>query len=150
MITQEFKERYALLYYGQNVLLVHTSEPILNLNKRTFHYDFCWKSAKLRLRSLESITDEEAVEVARIERWDGELTVKRLDSVVYVYGKYSDYHIKIFTGIGFVDTYADILESAGGVSVCTYDYLRSRSFALPYLGVAVEEMVKEGFVEIAG
>lgn len=126
MITQEFKERYAALYWGQKVAMIQGFESLITVDARLMEVS---RVCKLRLRSLESITDEEAVEVARI--W---------------LGKTKGLGVHPETGKEYIKVYAK--EQFKRVDCALIDYLRSRSIALPYLGVSVDEMVKEGFVEL--
>lgn len=132
MITQEFKERYAALYWGQKVAVgTKHHDQLFVIGKGIFEI---WCIEKLRLRSLESITDEEAVEVARIVYSNSAFHTPE-------YGK--SFIKKVVNGDSWNAHYY-----AYGKVLHAIDYLRSRSFALPYLGVPVDEMVKEGFVEL--
>lgn len=130
MITQEFKGRYKALYFGQEVLVSPTATmgQTITLGK-VIPIGEEPDDSFLRLRSLESITDEEAVEVARI--W---------------LEKTNGLGVHPATGIEYIKAHAK--EQFKRVDCGLIDYLRSRSFALPYLGVSVDEMVKEGFVEL--
>lgn len=155
MITQEFKEKYAALYWGQFVGIVpenYGKSPI----QVTGWFMTLLTMSNLRLRSLESITDEEAVEVAKIlvrhSKWS--VTDRRRTSVKVSCGRYQ---LTIFFDgtFWFEEIYYQGLSKESKDINCDevvhiIDHLRSRSFALPYLGVSVDEMVKEGFVEIAG
>lgn len=134
MITQEFKEKYAALYWGQKVAMIQGFESLITVDARLMEVS---KVCKLRLRSLESITDEEAVEVAKIfGLWDGEA----LDSDISIQEIINDlFDEKCIMPADYV---------SGFIIGHSVDYLRSCGFALPYLGVSVEEMVKEGFVEL--
>ena len=108
----------------------------------------------LQLRSLESITDEEAVEVAKVwvRHYNWSVTDRKRSSVKV---SCKCYQLRIFFDgtFWFEEIYYRGLSKGSADIICDevvhiIDHLRSRSFALPYLGVSVEEMVKEGFVEL--
>jgi len=82
----------------------------------------------LELTPLSAITDEDAIEVAKLNPWadyrDG------MDKEPYIE------HVK-----GFIFNDNHLLSSYA-------DYLRSRGYALPYLDASVEDLVKMGWVKL--
>lgn len=86
------------------------------------------------LRSIDSLTDEEAKEMAILiyPEIDPDGLVKKETMVKYCLGE-----IPI-----------DGTEDTIPIICATYDYLRSIGIALPYLGHSVEELVQLGIVKL--
>jgi hypothetical protein len=82
-------------------------------------------NACLILRPLSSITDDEAIEVAKLQDWE----------------------------------YTDRKDIIGAIKIAvknewfnysTCDYLRSKGFALPYMGLSVEKQIEYGWIKLSG
>lgn len=156
-ITLENKAKFFAQYWNQKIFF--TSNNQLNPHKNSFgrlinNKDF------LLLKHLSSITDEDAIEVAEIinissydfiEVFENNdttaikclLTSKKdgdcYGGIVYIYKDgtiYWDYHNK--------DKYNE-----SEIRLLTaYDYLRSKGYALPWMGLSVEEMVEAGWIKL--
>jgi len=97
-------------------------------------YDFGFyaiKKVRLLTKPLSKISDEDAIEVARLCNWS-ETT----------FGKeFIKYKALDFLMGGEEDLELD--------AMCfVVDFLRSKSYALPYMGLSVEEQVERGWVRL--
>ena len=128
------KQRFFALYWGQQVLCwkgLHTT------------LDECyWIEGResdieryLSLYSLSDITDEDAIEVAKIKGWNDVLNEKG--------------NIKAIKDWLFEQEY-QYLSETNTLFRCgeMIDYLRSRGYALPFNGRSVEEMIELGWLKI--
>lgn len=138
-LTNELKARFFALYWGQQVGKIEPTKEYLGL---------CWvkhfdslhpvispsELSYLELRPLSSITEEEATEVA---------------NTVYPYVTDServdlDAIVKYLTGIYPIDGSEDTTNNM--FHLC--DYLRSKGFALPFMGISVDEMLKAEWIKL--
>lgn len=125
-INNENKAKFFALYWGQEVVKnksgqIFTVSPGLNLSHDSWF---------LTLKPLSSISDEEISYVKSITRYKGDVDVYSM--VVSLLGiplprKRNIEHWRV----------ALIL-----------DYLRSKGYALPYLGLSVEDLTKAGWIKI--
>lgn len=128
-LTNELKAKFFALYWGQRVLNhkeVNRLYRVVNLLELK---NDVWEA---HLKPLSAITDEDAIEVAIIagnssytddrRAYNGRLLLQEfLRRQCNVYGE--DW-LKLF------------------------DYLRSRGYALPYMGISVEQQVEAGWVKL--
>lgn len=143
-LTQELKERFFAQYWGQKVLEL----PYLVMREVDgFYLQVVAKHNKpIHLRTLLSITDEEAIEVAKImdvERsdfWTDQLKDCRVyagDPVL----KELDYDASFAkAGRQYVID--------GRLSLYAYDYLRSVGIAIPFAGHSVADLVSAGWIKL--
>ena len=141
--TLENKEKFFALYWGQDILKI----PLIVGSPQRFltsvvisHSEWIDRVnvGHLELKPLSQITDEDAIEVADI------LKVK------------SDEQIKIILGEKHnrIDAVKRIINSENGTGVSTkrfieaIDFLRSKGYALPWMGISVEEQIEFGWVKL--
>lgn len=126
-INNENKAKFFALYWGQKV----AENPIgyLIVNGTTLDYIHTNSmDCILNLKPLSSISDEDAIEVARIAGV-GEDDINT--------GLKPDFRESI---IAILDENMYPLEIS--------DFLRSRSYALPWMGLSVDEMVEAGWIRL--
>lgn len=167
--TLKNKAKFFAQYWWQEVLRYHNAgvpttvdENILVLERQNL------KHAWLELKSLSSISDEDAIAVASIIlgkevtpldliRWDWQyrVIVNREKSI-----QDENTEIEMFVSITY-DTSEikftwDYNNSKGSGqqdrhcpnAVSAYDYLRSKSYALPWMGLSVEKQEEYGWIKI--
>lgn len=149
--TLENKAKFFAQYWGQKVFCYNSEGPIIN----TFHKNIVcgrfFSIGFLELTPLSQITDEDAIEVAKIlfgKKFTlGEVlrTTKYISVKVLVENTTINQNVRI--------TYADChLQNANGygLSNCidAFDYLRSKGYVLPWMGLSVEELVEYGWVKL--
>lgn len=97
---------------------------------------FLTKKCRLLAKPLSQITDEDAIEVSLIHGGDKKsYTNDELIKGGKIILKSS------FTPNGFSDSPMSFI-------IETIDYLRSKGYALPYMGLTVEQMVKAGWMQL--
>ncbi len=128
------KARFFALYYGQTVLNIGAVNNVTigrgNWNLR--HPDFY-----LELKPLSSITDEDAIEISMILVTGYEIGCERntIDNAL-------DFISRFKHDIGKENFYSAI--EWGN----TIDFLRSKGYALPFLGLSVETLEKYGWIKL--
>lgn len=132
----ENKARFFALYYGQKVLKsTVTDNANIDyfenlLHERGFQYNY------LELTPLSSITDEDCIDVYQIAR-------------KYKRWMYSKDTAQIAKGSEIVQ---DIINSGTHWTPKqlseTIDYLRSKGYALPFMGLSVETMIEYGWIKL--
>lgn len=138
-IPQEFFERFAFLYYGQKVLRV-TSEMCVRVGMDGWNISHT--SNYLELRSLADITDEDAIELVKIKyplfrdleckvarpinRQNNIRVVFYRDEKPCEYSQFTEWNLEIFQ----------------------IDFLRSRSYLLPFAGYSAQDWIDSGRVKI--
>lgn len=148
--TQEEKAAYIASYYGQKVLTdgvqIHKISNVFNLKHEDFY---------LSLNHISSITDEEAIKVARIMRpstfelYPHDWRVNRTDKEIEITHKNCIYEFDIdFSGSLGVDNgqYWEYLWNAE--MLYAYDYLRSKGYALPWRGYTVSQLQDFGWLKL--
>lgn len=118
-LTNELKARFFALYLGQKVFYKVISQEIISVVKPV---DLCYVKGWVFLRPLSSITEEEALELADIdfEHPPNEPKVKWVNEYIEHIIEYRN----------------------------SSDYLRSKGFALPFMGIEVEQWVDLGVVKL--
>ena len=119
--TLENKAKFFALYWGQKIIAsekFNSDSRYLIDGCKIIDYEY------LELKPLSSISGEEAKQVARLEGF-----IERLFA----------------SGIMVIDTYAGIEDRMPASIV---DYLRSRGYALPYMGITVEQQIEYGWVKL--
>lgn len=122
--TLENKEKLFAQYWGQTYEFVNTGAKF-TVSERAF--PFTVDGSRLILKSLSKITkkDLEAIEFKNIG-----------DKKVSFY--FDDYACSWRSSCG----------ASGGLLLKHYDILRSRGYALPFMGISVEELVEWGWVKL--
>ena len=145
--TLENKARFFAQYWGQHVLYFSSGflRKIDNLTLDSVEND-----DYLELKPLSNISNEDAIEIGKITGcWTAEEVVECGDEINYELIKYG----KLFCdGVGkkwglgmscpFVGTLQDIIDAI--------DYLRLKSYALPYMDLSVEDLIDYGWVKLKG
>ena len=121
-INNESKARFFALYWNQLVMRCEGDNFLItNIPER-------WSTAHwLELTSLQDITDEDAIEVVKIVR----------PAIPYI--------LNPKNARPFCEGYLSI---DNGISSLVADYLRSCGYALPYMGLSVEEMIEAGWIKL--
>ena|SRR5690606_29772386 len=160
----ENKANFFALYWGKdvaNIRLPHEEEYRGVIDSITMDH-----ITHLELKPLSSISDEDAIEVAKIlnketrnnfrTRFIYEI-IKKTDGVyVDVKADYSDIKSanpkQVYVGVIDISNFRWVYKGESNsqmVGVCI-DYLRSRGYALPFMGLSVEELVNRGWVKLKG
>ena len=145
--TLENKAKFFALYWGQMVL----SDGI----EIGGCVGDCEPDMFLELKPLSSITDEDAIEVAKILRphsfemhprgWK----VNRTENEIEITHRQSIFEFDIdYSGSLGVDSDAGWSYLGNAEQLFAYDYLRSKGYALPYMGLSVEKLVEYGWVKL--
>lgn len=145
-LTKELKEKFVTQYWGQKVAIYKSDTAIkLVVGHHSVNIN---DIDKVVLKSLYAITDEDAIEVARL-----------------LYGDSNDFEIE-FNSAGITSVSPFGLPCYGptvnihwnGVLnyeransedyYFAYQYLQSKGYALPWMGYSVEELVEAGWVKL--
>lgn len=134
--TVNNKMAFFAQYWGQKVLHIRNSPIPFHLS--SMKPSDILESDYLSLKALSSISDEDAIEVAKI-----------LTPEIETFGRVHEFKediLEIFLGqIGFDDLSGEFL--IGGL-FSAYDHLRSKSYLLPFMGLSVETLVEYGWVRL--
>lgn len=126
--TLEYKAKFFALYFGQNVLKTIDQPNVLPLRVGEFlNYD----NEYLSLTSLSNITDEDAVEVANI-----------IDLGFLSEEERISFAKKCVEEI-YTDNVANVL-----AWLQIFDLLRSKGYALPFMGLSVETIIEYGWIKL--
>lgn len=137
--TLENKMKFFALYLGQKF---ETPNSTGNINWRIFEHwkDYSLISSVLLIR-LSKISDEDAIEVAKkqVYRYNsGERTNMYEHHTVFMKERAEDYVRSLLINSIYWDEF----------SVSVYDILRSKGYALPYMGLSVKQLVEYGWVKL--
>lgn len=151
-MTNELKAKFFAQYIGQNVVGHETDNCNFRLTEISLTdcevglfgdwsggthpqqscndligIDTVW----LNLRSLASITDEDAIEISKAENWNyendpAETNIQSVKNMIINSIEYN----------------------RGATNLFTYQYLLSESYALPFMGISAEQLVKSGWVKL--
>lgn len=154
-LTQTAKARFFAQYWGQtfiNGINGHSVLSFIDINDISLGRI----EAAILLKPLSSITDEDAIEVAimlrpmsfemhprgwHIERTEREIEITHNQSIY-------EFDIDFMGSIG-VDN-GQSWEYMGNTEYLNaYDFLRSKGYALPFIGLSVEEMVQAGWLKLS-
>jgi hypothetical protein len=120
-LTNELKAKFFALYWEQEVLYYGASMQVVC--EISFPKYFEITDYHLTLKPLSSITDEDAIEVAKISNIPNEWA----------------FYKKAYQS-GYYCTDMITLDVA--------DYLRSKGYILPFMNISVEEMIEAGWVKL--
>jgi hypothetical protein len=128
--TLENKERFFAIYWGQTIV----SDGLEEGEKCTVQFalsEGIHREGWLELKPLSAITDEDAVEVAKI-------ILKGIEvSSNFNYALHGRLFISDLTNQSYKDSVMHVV-----------DHLRSKGYALPYMGLSVEEQISYGWVKL--
>lgn len=112
----------------------------------------CDEDVYLKLTSFSQITDEDAIEVARMIIDENVVEVERSDEwFVFKSGKFK-YRIAFEKGDMQIDMFIDVGWEQCHVCLMhvykSYQYLKSKGYALPYMGWSVEDLIEMGWIKL--
>lgn len=163
--TLENKAKFFAQYWGQKVFEYKKSshpQPV-TIRSNTILYSK-EESSHLVLKPLSSITDEDAIEVIKLcEGYvseDLEFRIRYGES--FASPKIWKQAFYIHDGGGKEErtvTVANFSNTRNGVDICNgneywrchikaLDYLRSKGYALPYMGLSVEKQIEYGWIKL--
>lgn len=157
-ITPENKAKFFAQYWGQDVLSSDMYGDNGTIYSLTMKEDSC-NDKWLLLKPLSSISDEDAIEVAKIAcpelfhtRKSGHYIERREFENGWITVKHDINYKSVDIDIdGYILVYNE--SDDGGYDrnpnmVHAIDYLRSKGYALPWMGLTVEEMIEAGWVKL--
>jgi hypothetical protein len=158
-INNQSKVKFFALYWGQLVMQGSWRNALEALYPITFDSIGKCHNYHLRLKPLSAISDEDAIEVAKIALGFSKIT-KNIEITTTTDRRFGfsfwlnnevEYMIDFNnlynpTLIALTRKTADneYLHNACNIS----DYLRSKGYALPWMGLSVEEMVEAGWIKL--
>lgn len=160
--TLENKAKLFALYYGQTVLMhKHFNNDIPCTIMYSSFQDEALQWEYLELKPLSSISDEDAIEVAKIMTFhDGKglIIERKKHGEIEMYDRYND-EPHFLNTLFFVPDPFEIFSRDDNRNWFQYDaerilevtdFLRSRGYALPWMGLSVEKLVNRGWVKLKG
>ena len=141
--TKENKERYVAAHWGQEVVVVVGSDNGRITPKAIFkHGGMVFDHSYLELTSLQDITDEHAIEVANIAGEENYPigTRGKLEAGRDISRWFDDPDTK--------DGYENYIHPCRWIKII--DYLRSKSYAIPFDGSPVEDLIEYRYLKIKG
>lgn len=155
-ITPENRAKFFAQYWGQNVLssdMYGDNGTIYSLTMKEDSFNDKW----LSLKPLSSISDEDAIEVAKIAcpelfhtRKSGHYVDRSQIDWISVKHDYNYKSVDID-----IDGYVLVCDESDGSlyernpnMVHAIDYLRSKGYALPWMGLTAQEMVEAGWIKL--
>lgn len=141
--TLENKSKFFALYYGQEVLTrddgfrkfwMLGSEVSIESSLSKYGYDYGYY---LELTPLSQITDEDAIEVCKCMNWDRVLPPN-------IEGHPLDFSVSIFD-FNWVKNKSFEWSK---INLHTAGYLRSKGYALPWMGLSVEQLIEFGWIKL--
>lgn len=123
-INNESKAKFFAQYMFQHILMWHDKSILYAVDGS----DLAIVSTKktdyfLLLKPLSSITDEDVIESGNLSAW-------------------------ISTVNEDISDYKDYVIVSGIKETKVYQYLQSKGYALPWMGLSVEEMVQAGWIKL--
>lgn len=149
--TLENKAKFFAQYWGQEILKYENSDGDKFWDKQIYPVDghnITCNGMQANLRPLSSITDEEAIAVAKKIGLAKASVVERDNQVVFLV---DDSYTVGFFSTGIITMYKGLPPNNkpywNDISRL-YDELRSRSFALPFHDLSVEQQIEYGWITI--
>lgn len=135
--TLENKKKLFSIYFWQKVVCASTIDKKVSLMHQTiFTYPDEFKNYCLDLKPLSSITDEDAIILMNIiyPEFDKKEILYKKDRFIYFISKNPIYHIS--------------MECVEDNCIYVFDYLRSKGYALPWMGLSVEKQIEYGWIRL--
>lgn len=155
--TKENKKTFFFQHYGQRVLKRKDRNSLSPVGF-SFMSQYIFEDAYLSLKSLSSITNEDAIEVAKIANLPSFSSKKKWDvwddkavGSIFICSKSShhDFLIDYEGYVGQVTMYDGDDKSEISIdNLRIFDYLRSKGYALPWMGVSVEKQIEYGWIKL--
>lgn len=156
--TIENKAKFFAQYFGQEVIGHPLNDKASVSVRGTYITKTYIKKTCLFLKPLSSITDEDAIEVLRLL---GEYKPKSVNITYHsedgkewtrISRPYTDVNEEYYLNVLFNVTKSGLVthhdNKRGEDYLNLYDYLRSKSYALPWMGLSVEQQIEYGWVKI--
>lgn len=133
-INNENKAKFFALYWGQEIL----NDGI----EIGGNVGDCEEEMFLLLKPLSSISDEDAIETAKLD-----------SSINWNYGTFGVWKntfgsTVVSNGKGLIQKYGQTIIDISFLTPVQFDYLRLKGYALPWMGLSVEEMVDAGWIKL--
>lgn len=126
--TIENKAKFFALYWGQNVLMSAVSDGTVRTKVLGEYFEGELRGAFLELKPLSLISDEDAIEIAKIEN-DFTDPIKRGKSL-----------------IGIIER--DFVRFKPSIIIKIIDYLRSKGYALEWMDKTIKEQISCGWIKL--
>lgn len=141
--TLENKAKFFALYFGQRIMKKNIEGLENFITEPDGFLRSPSKETYLELKPLSSISDEDAIICAKlIYKYDDTPSGKIASERSHTAENGKDYVIES------IQDNDGVFHSV--VSFEVVDYLRSRGYALPFMGLPVEELVNRGWVKLKG
>lgn len=181
-INNENKAKFFALYWGQEIFRYRNVDKIspqainIHVDYYTLNPTVVFEFGYIVLKPLSSISDEDAIEVAKIchqmdNGWEivkrnntefGSVHLHRKGNVNDIYHTSITFHYaEVIANHHFLKTEDDdavsfkvnigkinLTEKKPVPYIAIVDYLRSKGYALPWMGLSVEEMVEAGWIKL--
>lgn len=135
-ITIENKARFFAQYWGQPLIgMSRVDKQYAPIEGYPLDNYKVLEDCFLELKPLSQITDEDAIEVARLQ-----LSGTKEEDIKLHFDP-SDPEFAVCTSYHRNDYY-EVVNSQ------SYQYLQSKGYALPWMGLSVNEMVKVGWIKL--
>lgn len=131
MNTLENKTKFYGQYYGQNIVrsfLKEQSKYLTDVDADKFKIPHLIINSYLELKPLSSISDEDAIEVCKVNPW-------------------SDYH-EAEDVQPYIDHVKEFLKYPEQLTLNVVDKIRELGYALPWNGITVEQQIKYGWIKL--
>lgn len=141
------KRRFFALYWGQQIMRLNFDHPentdVYEIDRHNMHS--IEEEEYLELKPLSSITDEDAIELSKFQLWNEGKEYEMIDS-----NKKRDEYLIKHAKFDIKDSEIEQKHTNLDQSLYakSYDFLRSKGYALPYLGISVETLVEWGWVKL--
>lgn len=171
--TLENKKKFAALYLDQNVLRYHSWKSVDtvthsdNTNHRghKVNIDAVNENSYLELKSLQNISDEDASHIAMLlVNWQESMSKLKPENIK-VRGRIDGDHVWDELIMEFTGSFKYTVRYRGGDFMTwinsngrcecntsnhlqVYGYLRSKGYALPWMGISIKTMVEYGWVKL--
>lgn len=147
-MTAEAKARFFALYWGEVVIQDVDNAVVVQLYPVHPSNMYRFEESNLLLKPLSSITDEDAIEVGILTGcWSRKEAIECGDEIkeqLIGFGKNFCKSIGKDYGIGLGAPFASGIQDISDA----FDFLRSKSYALPFMGWSVEQMVEAGWIKL--
>lgn len=148
-INNENKARFFDLYSGQKVIQVRTYSDLKTPYGCKLVNDF--RDRKLGsialLKPLSSISDDDAIEVANIYGLNG-FSIRAISQFgVKDFGSKNG-EITLFNDLSFGGNSSSSFEADYFKKNIVFDYLRSKGYALPWMGLSVDQMIEAEWIKL--
>jgi hypothetical protein len=132
------KEKFFALYWGQRIMMIDGDDWVYVVRgQKPILVEY------IQLKSLSSITDEDAIEVAKLNT-----SVNWFNGNTPSVWKNSFGVTVVSNGTGLIQKYGQIILDSEYLSNHQFDLLRSKGYALSWMGLSVDELVKAGWVKL--